>query len=162
VLLRVRGRRSGLVRETPLNYLVAEGSIWVVAGFGPRSEWYRNLVADPRVEALLPGRRVTGTASEVRSPSVRRRILPPLLRSTAGPSLAAGLDPWHLPEDELLERMAWVPLLRSDADEGPLDPGQDDPGGRGWVWRQAAILGAVVIGARIVRGLRRGGRHPGS
>jgi deazaflavin-dependent oxidoreductase (nitroreductase family) len=155
VLLRIRGRKSGVVRETPLNYLVAEGSIWVLAGFGPQSEWYRNLVADRRVEAVLPGRLVVGAATEVRSPAVRRRIIPALLRSTAGPSLAAGMNPWRMPEDELLAETAWVPLLRIDAADGRLDPGPDDPGGHAWIWRQAVVVGASVLGLRALRGLAR-------
>lgn len=155
VLLRVRGRKSGAVRETPLNYLVAEGAIWVLAGFGPRSEWFRNLVADPRVEAVLPGRVVKGTATEVRSPAVRRRIIPAITRSTAGPSLASGLDPWRSSPDELLAEMAWVPLVRIDADDGWLDAGPDDPGGHAWIWRQALVVGASVLGLRTLVGLAR-------
>jgi deazaflavin-dependent oxidoreductase (nitroreductase family) len=152
VLLRVRGRKSGLVRETPLNYLVAEGSLWVLAGFGPRTEWYRNLAADPRVEAVLPGRTVTGTATEVRAPAVRRRIIPALARSTAGPSLAAGLDPWRKPDEAVLEALAWVPLIRIDPDDGWLDAGPDDPGGHAWIWRQALVLAATLA---LLRGLGR-------
>ena len=37
LLLRVRGRKSGVMRETPLSYLVAEGAALVLAGFGPRT-----------------------------------------------------------------------------------------------------------------------------
>lgn len=153
VLLRIRGRKSGIVRETPLNYLIAEGSLWVIAGFGPRTEWYRNLAADRRVEAVLPGRVITGVATEVRAPAVRRRIIPDLLRSTGGPSLLAGLDPWRTPIDRLLESLAFVPLLRIDADQGRLDPGPDDPGGHAWVWRQALVVAALVVIGRGVASL---------
>ncbi len=159
VLLRIRGRKSGIVRETPLNYLIAEGSLWVIAGFGPRTEWYRNLGADRRVEAVLPGRVVTGTATEVRAPAVRRRIIPALLRSTAGPSLLAGLNPWHAPVDQLLESMAFVPLLRIDADDGRLDPGPDDPGGHAWIWRQALVLAASLVVLRRATAVARLVRH---
>lgn len=145
VLLRIRGRKSGLVRETPLNYVVAEGAVWVLAGFGPRTEWYRNLLADPRVEAILPGRTVTGTVTDVRAPAVRRRIIPAIMRSTAGPSLAARVNPWRMTPDELCAEMAWVPLLRINPDNGPVEPGPDDPGGTGWIWRQALVLGLTVV-----------------
>ena len=64
------------MRETPLNYLVADGSVWIIAGFGPETEWYRNLLADPAVEVVLPTRRLAGTAVEIPSPAVRARILP--------------------------------------------------------------------------------------
>lgn len=155
VLLRIRGRKSGLVRETPLNYVVAEGAIWVLAGFGPRTEWYRNLQADPRVEAILPGRTVTGTVTEVRAPAVRRRMMPAIMRSTAGPSLAAGVNPWRSTPDELCAEMAWVPLLRIDPDDGPIAAGPDDPGGTAWMWRQTVVVGLTI--AALV-GLGRGAR----
>ena len=34
LLLRVRGRKSGITRAIPLNYLVADGSVWIVAAAG--------------------------------------------------------------------------------------------------------------------------------
>jgi deazaflavin-dependent oxidoreductase (nitroreductase family) len=156
VLLRVRGRRSGLVRETPLNYLLADGAIWVLAGFGPRTEWYRNLLAEPRVEAWLPGRRLACVATEVRDPAIRSRIIPPLVRSTAFPSLAAGVNPWTTADEEIDRALAWVPLIRLDADVGPLDAGPDDPGGTGWIWRQGLVIGASLVALRVVRRLLRG------
>jgi deazaflavin-dependent oxidoreductase (nitroreductase family) len=152
LLLRVRGRKSGIMRETPLNYLVAEGSVWVVAGFGPATEWYRNLLADPRVEAWMPGRRVAGTATEVRAPAVRARILPALMRATGLPSFLGGVNPWADDDAAMLEALDFVPLIRIDADEGWLDAGADDPGGTAWVWRQGVVLAATV---GIAWGIRR-------
>ena len=51
------GRRSGLRRWTPLNYAEVDGAVYCTAGFGAESDWYRNVIADPRVEVWLPGRR---------------------------------------------------------------------------------------------------------
>lgn len=156
LLLKVRGRKSGLVRETPLNYLIADGSLWVLAGFGPRTEWYRNLLADPRVEAWLPGRRIAGTATEVRAPATRERIIPELLRVTGLPSFLAGINPWTATPAQVLKAVDFVPLIRIDADEGWLEPGPDDPGGRAWIWRQALVLGAsIALLAVLSAGVRR-------
>ncbi len=159
VLLRVRGRRTGLVRETPLNYLVAEGSAWVMAGFGERTEWYRNLLADPAVEAWLPGRRVTARAAVVPDEAIRARILPALARSTGLPSFLAGFNPWRDDDAAILEALRGVPLVRLDPDDGWLEPGPDDPGGGGWVWRQAVVLLATMAlkaaAWRTLRGLAR-------
>jgi deazaflavin-dependent oxidoreductase (nitroreductase family) len=155
VLLRIRGRRSGVVREVPLNYVVAEGSLWVLAGFGPRTEWYRNLLADPSVEAVLPGRVIAGRATEVRDPAVRRRIMPAIMRSTIGPSMASGVNPFRITEDELVAAMAWVPVLRIDAAEGWLEATADDPGGRAWIWRQALVLVASFAGLCLLRRILR-------
>jgi hypothetical protein len=35
LLLTTIGRKSGLPRDVPLEYVVAEGSAWVMAGYGP-------------------------------------------------------------------------------------------------------------------------------
>ncbi len=151
LLLRVRGRRSGGVREAPLSYLVAEGSAWVMAGFGPRTEWYRNLLADPKVEAWMPGGRHVGTATEELDPVVRARILPALTRATGLPALMIGTNPWSAPDAEILDRLSWVPLIRIRPDAGPLEAGPDDPGGHGWIWRQALVLGASWLAWRVLR-----------
>jgi deazaflavin-dependent oxidoreductase (nitroreductase family) len=155
LLLRVRGRKSGVVRETPLNYLVADGSVWIVAGFGPATEWYRNLLADPAVEVLLPTRRLAGTAVEVRSPAVRARIIPALIRATGLPSFLAGVNPWTATEAQITDALDFVPLIRIDPADGWLDPGPDDPGGRAWIWRQALVLGVSLLVLRALRRLLR-------
>ena len=152
LLLRVRGRKSGIVRETPLNYLVADGSVWIVAGFGPATEWYRNLLADPAVEVWLPTRHLAGTAVEVRSPAVRARILPALVRSIGLPSFLSGVNPWTATDDRIIDALNFVPLIRIDPTDGWLDPGPDDPGGNAWVWRQALVLGGSLL---VLRRLRR-------
>ncbi len=71
LLLRVRGRKSGLWREAPLSYLVADGAVWIMAGFGARTEWYRNLVVDPGVEVWLPGRFLRCRAEEASDRATR-------------------------------------------------------------------------------------------
>ncbi len=150
VLLRVRGRKSGVMRETPLNYLVAEGAIWVLAGFGPKTEWYRNLLADPRVEAWLPGRRFAGSAAEELDPRVRARILPALIRSTPLPGSMIGVNPFTAPDDAIIKALDWVPLIRVTPDGEWLEPGADDPGGSAWIWRQALVLVATWLSLRLV------------
>lgn len=64
LLLRTRGRRSGLVREAPLGYVLHDGAIYVCAGFGRRTAWLANLGAEPAVEVVLPGARLSGLAEE--------------------------------------------------------------------------------------------------
>jgi deazaflavin-dependent oxidoreductase (nitroreductase family) len=155
LLLRVRGRKSGIVRETPLNYFVADGSVWIVAGFGPATEWYRNLLADPAVEVWLPTRHLAGTAVEVRSPAVRARILPALLRSTGLPSFLAGVNPWTATDARIIDALDFVPLIRIDPADCWLDPGPDDPGGDAWIWRQTLVLGASLLVLRTLRRLLR-------
>ncbi len=151
LLLRVRGRNSGVMREIPLSYAVLEGAAWVVAGFGPRTEWYRNLLADPHVEVWMAGGRHAGVATEALDPVVRARILPVLVRATGAPALLIGLNPWTSADEAIVAALAWVPLIRIAPDDGPLEAGPDDPGGHAWVWRQSLAIGLSWLTWRGVR-----------
>ena len=151
------GRRSGLRRHTPLGYIILDGAAWVLAGYGPRTLWYRNILADPRVELLLPGRRpIVATADDISDPAVRARVIPPLCRSMALPGMMIGCFPPTASDERILECVSWVPLVRiAPADGSVLLPGPDDPGGRGWLWRQSVALGASWLLLRSARRLFR-------
>jgi hypothetical protein len=155
LLLRVRGRKSGLVRDTPLSYCIAEGSAWVMAGFGPRTEWFRNVQADPVVDAWLPGRVLRCRAEEEADPAVRARIAPLLTRSIGVPGAMVGCNPWTASDERILGLVDGIPLVRLTPLDGPLAPGPDDPGGRAWIWRQALVAGVTAwllwAGARAGR-----------
>jgi deazaflavin-dependent oxidoreductase (nitroreductase family) len=56
VLIHHVGRRSGLPREVVVEVVAREpdtGAVVVASGFGPRSDWYQNLLATPDVEIEL-------------------------------------------------------------------------------------------------------------
>lgn len=155
------GRRSGLRRHTPLGYIVMDGAAWVMAGYGPRTLWYRNLLDEPLVELLLPGRPpIAAIAEEVRDPGIRALVIPPLCRSMALPGAMIGCFPPTATDERILECTSWVPLVRiTPADGRTLLPGPDDPGGRGWIWRQAVALGAGLLLLRALPHLLRAAIH---
>ena len=152
-LLTTTGRRSGLARHTPLGYLVADGAAWAMAGYGPSTLWYRNLLDDPRVTLLLPGRPpIAALATEERDPSVRARIIPALARSMALPGALIGCFPPTASDERILECVSFVPLVRiAPADGSALALGPDDPGGLGWAWRQTLALGVSLLAIRAFR-----------
>lgn len=156
LVIRVRGRKTGLMHAIPLSYRIDEGCAWVMAGFGPGTQWYRNVLVDPHVELWLPGRMpIRAIAEEVRNREVRARIVPRLVRATGVPGYMTGVDPYRAPEERILEVTAWVPLIRiRPEDEGePLLAGPDDPGGLGWVWRQVVALTLTIWAMRRLRRL---------
>jgi deazaflavin-dependent oxidoreductase (nitroreductase family) len=60
VMLVHRGRRSGQWREVVVEVVVrdpATGAVTIASGYGPTSNWYRNLLADPDAEIVLGARR---------------------------------------------------------------------------------------------------------
>ncbi len=81
LLLWTTGRTSGLVRETPLGYTVIDGRVVVVAGYGRSAHWFRNALADPEVEVLLPGALIAGRAEEITEPTERRAAFRTLIQS---------------------------------------------------------------------------------
>jgi hypothetical protein len=156
LVIRVRGRKSGLGHDVPLSYLIEDGCAWVMAGFGPQTQWYRNILVDPHVELVVPGRQpMRAIAEEVRNREIRERIVPHLVRATGVPGYMAGADPFRAPAERILEVTAWVPLIRLRPEGESLLVGPDDPGGHGWVWRQIVALTLTVWAARRLFGLAR-------
>ena len=60
VMLVHRGRTSGRWRQVVVEVVVrdpATGAVTVASGYGPTSNWYRNLLADPDAQIVLGARR---------------------------------------------------------------------------------------------------------
>lgn len=91
-LLETTGRTSGLPRPTPVGGRRVGGSFWLVSEFGERSQYIRNIKADPRVRVRLRGRWHTGTAHLLPDddPIARLRGLP-RMNSTAVRAMGSGL-----------------------------------------------------------------------
>ncbi|WNM35905.1 nitroreductase/quinone reductase family protein [Streptomyces sp. Li-HN-5-11] len=92
ILLETTGRTSGLPRRTPVGGRRVDGSFWLVSEFGERSQYVRNIKADPRVRVRLRGRWHTGTAHLLPDddPVARLRGLP-RMNSVAVRAIGAGL-----------------------------------------------------------------------
>ena len=59
LLLTTRGRRTGLLRTTPLPFFRDAGDLLLIASFGgnPRNpDWLGNLIAEPKVRVQVRGR----------------------------------------------------------------------------------------------------------
>ncbi|MEV6050185.1 nitroreductase/quinone reductase family protein [Streptomyces sp. NPDC052107] len=83
-LLETTGRSSGLPRQTPVGGRKVGDSFWLVSEFGYKSQYVRNIQADPRVRVRLAGRWHHGTAHLLPDddPVARLRALP-FFNSTA-------------------------------------------------------------------------------
>ncbi len=69
LLLTTRGRRSGLRRTTPLQYERLGDTVIVGSARGVAADWYRNVLADDRVEVTIGRRRFAGRATPTSEPS---------------------------------------------------------------------------------------------
>ena len=68
LLLTTTGRKSRLPRQTRLQYEKEESVIYVAAARGPQADWFRNILADPRVEVQLEGQALRGLAEPITDP----------------------------------------------------------------------------------------------
>jgi len=63
LLLTTKGRKTGKARVTPLQYERVDGTFIVGSARGTDSDWYRNIVAEPRVEIRVGRLRLSGVAT---------------------------------------------------------------------------------------------------
>jgi deazaflavin-dependent oxidoreductase (nitroreductase family) len=155
MLLRTKGRKSGLVREVPLGYTILDGSVYCVAGFGEQTQWFRNIQADPKVEVVLPGSAFAGMAELVTDRDEWLRGYRALVRDLGFIGRLTVVDVRTASDELLLEKTQGLPLVRirpTGIAKGPMDPG-------GWFWAvPAALTGAWLarwLGRRIMRPGRR-------
>ena len=150
MLLRTRGRRSGLLREAPLGYVVRDGAVYCVAGYGEPTPWFRNLLADPNVEVILPTRRFKGHAEPVADPAEWLAAYRALISSFGLVGRAVVGDVRRRDDATLLERHRSLPVIRITPRYGdaPLLAGPFDPGGAGWI---VPYAGSFVLGLFVWR-----------
>ena len=68
LLLTTTGRKTGLQRVTPLQYEVIDGVFHIGAVFGMKTDWVRNIQADPRVQIRVKNDTFHGRAEICANP----------------------------------------------------------------------------------------------
>jgi deazaflavin-dependent oxidoreductase (nitroreductase family) len=154
LLLRTKGRKSGLIREAPLGYTVIDGRVVVVAGYGRSAHWFLNAMADPEVEVLLPGALIAGWAEEISDPDQRRVAFRTLIESMGVVSRLTLGDVRAKSDAEVDILAVAFPILAITPTA--VLPGPFDPGGIGT--RINTGLGVLLTAAAVAAIARRRGR----
>jgi deazaflavin-dependent oxidoreductase (nitroreductase family) len=143
-----RGRSSGRVYRTPVNYAMFGDDVYCIAGFGHRSDWYRNVLADPDVEIWLPSTTFGGPVSwwlahaeQVTEEPFRLQRIRDVLVASGFAGRLDGFRP-DIGEDELRTMSADFPLLRLSRVQART--GSGGPGDLDAVWQVVASVLAVV------------------
>ena len=137
------GRKTGLRRQTPVNFAIVDGEVYCAAGFGGISDWYRNLLADPRVEVWLPEGWWAGTAEEISNSPQRIDIIRQVMIASGFAARLAGIDPLRMSADELAEVSASYPLIHIRRAEARTGPG--GPGDLAWVWPWTTAILVILL-----------------
>jgi deazaflavin-dependent oxidoreductase (nitroreductase family) len=152
IVLRTRGRRTGRLRSVPLGYVILDGSIYCCAGFGRSTAWYRNVLADGRVEVVLPGRLLIGRAETVTDPAEWTIAYRALMASLGLVSRLVLGDLRRIDDRTLQERHRAIPVVRITPTG--IVAGQLDPGGRFWLLAVGGWLFSAAAVRRLLRSRR--------
>ena len=138
MVIKHKGRKSGLNRYAPVNFAVIDGDVYCTAGFGEKTHWYQNILADPQVELWLPNGRWAGVAEDVTDVEDRVAIMRQVLIASGFAGPLFGANPRHMTDDQYEEMLEIYRLVRIQRTEAVTGPG--GPGDLAWVWPVATFL----------------------
>ena len=144
------GRKSGLRRQTPVNYAIVDGELYCIAGFGRISDWYRNVRAQPKVEVWLPHGRWMGEVEDITDSPRYALFMREVLIGSGFAAQLAGIDPHKLSDEELVEATRGYRLLHVHRTSAATGPG--GPGDLAWIWPVSTALLLLLL-------VRRSGRR---
>lgn len=147
MILTTIGRKSGRPRRTPLNYAHVGNEVYCLAGYGPGSDWLKNLQANPSAEVWLPEGRWKVEASPVTHP-VQRGVLLRLVLCESGfaTPLFLGFNPHEASDETIAQACEGIEVMRlhmnARIDESAAD--------LTWVW---PALGGALLSAAFIKPL---------
>lgn len=144
------GRKSGLRRYTPLNYLPEDGAVCATAGFGMRADWLYNVLESRTAELWLPQGRFSASVEEFTGqPGALGTMRAILMASGFAAPLFMGVDPARISDEDLARETADYRLLRFRLGERITGP--DGPGSWAWVWIPLGLITAALLAWALLR-----------
>jgi deazaflavin-dependent oxidoreductase (nitroreductase family) len=139
MVLKVIGRKTGKLRYAPVNYAIRDGRVYCVSGFRQGSDWYRNLMARPNIEIILPGGAISGLATEISDPAVKTPIIRKIFQNGGFAGFMEGYNPYRISDEELTRKTADMSLICIQ----PTGVGSGASDAGGWAW--AGMLVFVLL-----------------
>jgi deazaflavin-dependent oxidoreductase (nitroreductase family) len=149
MVLKAIGRKTGKVRYAPVNYAFKGGNIYCISGGRKSSDWYRNLMAFPEIDVILPTGAIFGRVEEVTNPAERQGVIRQILINAGFAGFFEGYNPFTITDEELACKTSDVPILRIR----PLGVGSgaSDPGGWSWVWTCVFTVALIILAIAAAR-----------
>jgi deazaflavin-dependent oxidoreductase (nitroreductase family) len=69
LLLTTLGRKSGQLRVTPLQFELVDNAIYIASARGQAADWFKNILANPRVHVRMQKNEFDATAEPVTDPA---------------------------------------------------------------------------------------------
>jgi deazaflavin-dependent oxidoreductase (nitroreductase family) len=147
MVLKTIGRKSGKTRLTPLNYALADGYIYCMAGFGSGTHWLANLTSNHDVEVHIAGTALRGIAEIITESEEAQRIFIQIMHNCGFASLLVGLNPLTLTDEKILQKRGPEVVVRIRPTE--VIGGTFDPGGRGWIFATLMQMAFILWLSRL-------------
>ncbi len=144
MVLKTIGRKSGRLRYAPGNYALHEGKIYCVSGGRKSSDWYKNLLAHPQVEIILPSGAVYASMQDVSDPQLRLILMRQILINAGFAGFFEGFNPRRIDDESLMRRTEEIPLLCFT----PLGLGSGAWDAGGWAW--VLPVGLTLLGVWLL------------
>jgi deazaflavin-dependent oxidoreductase (nitroreductase family) len=146
MVIKAIGRKTGKVRFAPVNYTIHKGNVYCISGGRKTSDWYRNLLATPDVELILPGGCIYAQMAEIDALDDKVLIIRQVLKNAGFAGFFEGYNPFTITDEELRSKAADLPVLCFH----PLGVGNgaSDPAGWAWIWSFVVTVILIVLLAR--------------
>ncbi len=124
-------------------YAIYKGDIYCISGGRKHSDWYKNVLANPETEIILPGGAIYGRVTETSGNAERLVVIRQILKNARFAGFFEGYNPFTITDEELARKSADLPLLRIQ----PIGiaNGVSDPGGWAWIWLWTLTAVVVVL-----------------
>jgi deazaflavin-dependent oxidoreductase (nitroreductase family) len=154
MILSTTGRKSGLPRRAMIEYHRLDGKKYIAAGFGPETQWYKNIQSDPRVTVQSADGAESMRAIRVTEDDELLAVVNLFRQADSAAAInwflgTLGIEPG---DDDILAKKDRLHLLRLDPTDEPAPPPMEAD--LVWLWPVAAVI--LVLGFLISLRPRRG------
>lgn len=141
MVMKTIGRKSGKVRYVPVNYTIWKGDVFCLSGGRKSADWYKNLLANPEIEIIMPGGAIFSRVDSPYQGEDRLKIIRQILKNAGFAGFFEGYNPWKISDEELEQKAADIPVIRIQPTG--LGAGASDP--HGWAWISFTVIVILII-----------------
>jgi deazaflavin-dependent oxidoreductase (nitroreductase family) len=116
MVLGTAGRKTGMIRYTPVSYARIGPKIYCYQGKEMKGQWYLNLLANPEVEVLLPSGLFFGRGEAVSDTAEKLQAIRRILKGSGLYSTLYGFDPATATDEVVREKTKDIPVVRITLD----------------------------------------------
>ena len=116
MVLGIAGRKTGMIRYTPVSYARIGPKIYCYQGKEMKGQWYLNLLANPEVEVLLPSGLFSGRGEAVSDTAEKLQAMRQILKGSGLNSSMYGFDPEAATDEVVREKTKDIPVVRITLD----------------------------------------------